>query len=151
MERISDHAVNIVEAAREMHKRKLSFSKKAVEEMFVYTEAVRDILNRAMDAFVTACTCPLKSPPAFQTACRPVPLTGLHNGALQAPYPVPESDKAQCSSSDPQLFHNLLHEDIARMELQILELKGARKCPECKAACIRRRTVSGKLRFFHTI
>ncbi len=52
MERISDHAVNIVEAAREMHKRKLSFSKKAVEEMFVYTEAVRDILNRAMDAFV---------------------------------------------------------------------------------------------------
>ena len=35
-----------------MHKRKLSFSKKAVEEMFVYTEAVRDILNRAMDAFV---------------------------------------------------------------------------------------------------
>ncbi len=51
IERISDHAANIVEAAAEMHKRKLYFSKKAMEEIFVYTEAVEDILSRAFGAF----------------------------------------------------------------------------------------------------
>lgn len=51
LERISDHAVNVAEAAREMHKRKLSFSKKAQEEMKIYKSAMEDILNRTIEAF----------------------------------------------------------------------------------------------------
>lgn len=51
LERISDHAVNVAEAAREMHKRKLCFSKKAEEEMNIYKMAIEDILNRTISAF----------------------------------------------------------------------------------------------------
>lgn len=54
IERISDHAVNVVESAQEMHKRKLHFSKKAVEEVQIYTQAVEDILGRAFGAFMDA-------------------------------------------------------------------------------------------------
>ncbi len=51
LERISDHAVNVAESAKEMHKRKLTFSKKAEEEMHLYKAAVEDILNRTISAF----------------------------------------------------------------------------------------------------
>lgn len=51
-ERISDHAVNLVAAAGEMHKKEVSFSKKATEELKVYTNAIRDILDTTIDAFV---------------------------------------------------------------------------------------------------
>lgn len=51
LERISDHAVNVAEAAREMNRRKLSFSKKAVEEMGIYGNAVEEILDRTVGAF----------------------------------------------------------------------------------------------------
>lgn len=51
LERISDHAVNVTESAKEMHKRKLYFSKKAEEEMNLYKTAVEDILNRTISAF----------------------------------------------------------------------------------------------------
>lgn len=53
IERISDHAVNVAESAQEMHKRKLHFSKKATEEMKIYGNAVEDILNRSVHAFIT--------------------------------------------------------------------------------------------------
>ena len=54
LERISDHAVNVVESVQEMQKRELSFSKKAEEEMRIYRSAVEEILNRATSAFVHA-------------------------------------------------------------------------------------------------
>lgn len=54
LERISDHAVNIVEAAQEMHKKELFFSKKAEEEIGVYSSAVKDILDRMVTAFSTS-------------------------------------------------------------------------------------------------
>lgn len=50
-ERVSDHAVNLVTAAREMHDKKLSFSNKATEELKVYTDAIRDIIGMTTDAF----------------------------------------------------------------------------------------------------
>lgn len=50
-ERISDHAANIALAAREMHKKKLSFSNRATEELQIYTEAVNHIVNMTMEAF----------------------------------------------------------------------------------------------------
>lgn len=51
-ERISDHAINVVENAQQMHKDGLEFSKKGREEMQVYGRAIEDILNRTTDAFV---------------------------------------------------------------------------------------------------
>ena len=52
-ERISDHAVNIRDAAVEMHKKDLKFSEKAKQELRVFSKAIRDILDRAVMAFET--------------------------------------------------------------------------------------------------
>ena len=52
-ERISDHAVTVMRAAKEMSEKKLSFSKRAVEELGIYTEAVREILELAVEDFCT--------------------------------------------------------------------------------------------------
>lgn len=52
-ERISDHAVNVVESAQEMDRKEQHFSKKAEEEMKIYGNAVEDILTRTMEAFVS--------------------------------------------------------------------------------------------------
>lgn len=52
IERISDHAINVVESAQHIHKKGYEFSKKAMDELTVYGEALEDILNRTMDAFV---------------------------------------------------------------------------------------------------
>ncbi len=50
-ERISDHALNIQEAAREMRDKKVCFSSKALQELEVLRRAVRDILRITMDSF----------------------------------------------------------------------------------------------------
>lgn len=50
-ERISDHAINIMESAREMNEKSLSFSKKAQEELSIYTGAIRDIVNTSVKVF----------------------------------------------------------------------------------------------------
>ena len=50
-ERISDHAINIMESAREMAEKELSFSKKAQEELAIFTGAVKDIVNTSILVF----------------------------------------------------------------------------------------------------
>lgn len=50
-ERISDHAMNLCEVARQMQKKEGKFSKKAVEELKIYTEAVREIIAMSYQAF----------------------------------------------------------------------------------------------------
>ena len=50
-ERISDHALNIMECAQEMYEKKLEFSDKAAKELEVFSRAVHDILNLAMLSF----------------------------------------------------------------------------------------------------
>lgn len=50
-ERISDHAINIMESAREMNDKSLSFSKKAEEELTVFTGAIKDIVNTSILVF----------------------------------------------------------------------------------------------------
>ena len=52
LERISDHAANVVECIEQMKKTDAEFSKKATEEMQVYGEALSDILERTITAFV---------------------------------------------------------------------------------------------------
>ena len=51
LERISDHAVNIMEKAQEMNEKNLSFSDKGAQELEVYSRAVRDIMNMSIEAF----------------------------------------------------------------------------------------------------
>jgi len=50
-ERISDHAVNLVESAQEMKEKKQEFSKKAKEELAIFTQAVKDIVNVSFEVF----------------------------------------------------------------------------------------------------
>lgn len=50
-ERISDHAVNIAEAAKEMHDKGLTFSDMAAEELKIFSRAVKDIVNISMQVF----------------------------------------------------------------------------------------------------
>lgn len=50
IERISDHALNIAEAAKEIYDKKISFSPKATEDIKVITGAVGEILEHAVNA-----------------------------------------------------------------------------------------------------
>lgn len=50
-ERISDHAVNLVRTAREIHAKEVLFSQDAQEELGVLEDAVQDLLNRSIEAF----------------------------------------------------------------------------------------------------
>ena len=51
IERISDLAVNVLLAVEQMHKKELEFSKKATEELAIYSGALRDILTLTVEAF----------------------------------------------------------------------------------------------------
>ncbi len=50
-ERISDHSVNVMASAKEMFEKEAAFSKKAQEELLVFTKAVTDILDAAIQVF----------------------------------------------------------------------------------------------------
>ena len=51
-ERISDHAVNVVESAEEIKSKKIEFSQEARRELTVMRDAVREILELTLSAFV---------------------------------------------------------------------------------------------------
>lgn len=51
-ERISDHAVNLVESAQEMYEKGISFSPECVKEISVISEAITENINKAFDAYV---------------------------------------------------------------------------------------------------
>ena len=53
VERISDHAVNIVNAAKEIYDKNLAFSEAAVEELEVFSSAVKEVVSLAMEAMKT--------------------------------------------------------------------------------------------------
>lgn len=52
-ERISDHAINIKESCEELHQKELSFSPKAKEELAVFSQAIKEILDKAIRVFET--------------------------------------------------------------------------------------------------
>lgn len=52
LERMSDHALNIVGAAKEMYDKKAEFSDKAKLELQIFGEAVRRIIDEAIDSFI---------------------------------------------------------------------------------------------------
>ena len=51
-ERISDHAVNIIESAKEMNDKQLSFSDNAMKEFEIYVTAVHKIVHMAVNAYI---------------------------------------------------------------------------------------------------
>ena len=53
LERISDHAVNVMEVGQELHDKKIAFSEDARAELNVLTAAVKEILDLAIRAFET--------------------------------------------------------------------------------------------------
>lgn len=50
-ERLSDHSVNIMEAVREMDKKKMEFSNKAQKELRVFVDAIREIVEKSVVVF----------------------------------------------------------------------------------------------------
>ncbi len=50
-ERISDHAINILDSAKELYDKGLRFSEKGINEINVYSRAVEEILDITIDAF----------------------------------------------------------------------------------------------------
>ena len=50
-ERISDHGMNLMSAAKEMHEKRMVFSEKAEKEMDVFLAAVHEIVETAVSAF----------------------------------------------------------------------------------------------------
>ena len=50
-ERISDHGVNIMESAQELHDKGLKFSRKALDELKILERAVEDIVNMAYQVY----------------------------------------------------------------------------------------------------
>lgn len=54
IERIGDHAVNILGVAKEMDEKKISFSDKAQEEITVLSDAIKEIVTKTMDSFVNS-------------------------------------------------------------------------------------------------
>lgn len=52
LERISDHAVNLVESAQEIHDKDISFSDECCEEIVVISEAIAENIDKALDAYI---------------------------------------------------------------------------------------------------
>lgn len=50
-ERISDHAVNICDSAREMHQKEQKFSRKAEEEITIFSGLIREIVDTSVQVF----------------------------------------------------------------------------------------------------
>lgn len=64
-ERISDHAVNVLESAEEMKSKGLEFSEFAKEELTVLTAAVNEIMDLSLEAF-------LKNDPGLASTVEPL-------------------------------------------------------------------------------
>lgn len=52
LERIGDHAVNLMESAQEIHEKNLSFSDECMREMAVISEAITENINKAFEAYI---------------------------------------------------------------------------------------------------
>ena len=52
-ERISDHSVNLLESVQEMYEKGIKFSPECINELVVITEAIKENIERAADAYIT--------------------------------------------------------------------------------------------------
>ncbi len=51
-ERISDHAVNLVESVQEMHEKGITFSPECINEITVISEAITENIEKAIDSYI---------------------------------------------------------------------------------------------------
>lgn len=68
LERISDHAMNLADCAKEMEKKEQKFSEKAAEELRIFSQAVRDIVDVSVMVFETQDEEEAKSVEPFEEA-----------------------------------------------------------------------------------
>ena len=100
-ERISDHALNISEAAKEIHDKDLQFSPEACHELDVIESAVREILSVAVGAFV-------ENDP--QRAARVEPLEEIIDGLCEEmkSHNVDRLQSGSCTLNQGFVFNDLL-------------------------------------------
>ena len=100
-ERISDHALNISEAAKEIHDKDLQFSPEACHELDVIESAVREILSVAVGAFV-------ENDP--QRASRVEPLEEIIDGLCDEmkSHHVDRLQSGSCTLNQGFVFNDLL-------------------------------------------
>ena len=100
-ERISDHALNISEAAKEIHDKELQFSPEACHELDVIESAVREILSVAVGAFV-------ENDP--QRAARVEPLEEIIDGLCDEmkSHHVDRLQSGSCTLNQGFVFNDLL-------------------------------------------
>ena len=100
-ERISDHALNISEAAKEIHDKDLQFSPEACHELDVIESAVREILSIAVGAFV-------ENDP--QRAARVEPLEEIIDGLSDEmkSHHVDRLQSGSCTLNQGFVFNDLL-------------------------------------------
>lgn len=100
-ERISDHALNISEAAKEIHDKDLQFSPEARHELDVIESAVREILSVAVGAFV-------ENDP--QRAARVEPLEEIIDGLCDEmkSHHVDRLQSGSCTLNQGFVFNDLL-------------------------------------------
>ena len=100
-ERISDHALNISEAAKEIHDKDLQFSPEACHELDVIESAVREILSVAVGAFV-------ENDP--QRAARVEPLEEIIDGLCDEmkSHHVDRLQSGACTLNQGFVFNDLL-------------------------------------------
>ena len=123
-ERISDHALNISEAAKEIHDKDLQFSPEACHELDVIESAVREILSIAVGAFV-------ENDP--QRAARVEPLEEIIDGLCDEmkSHHVDRLQSGSCTLNQGFVFNDLLtnYERVAdhcsNIAVAIIELESA--------------------------
>lgn len=100
-ERISDHALNISEAAKEIHDKDLQFSPEACHELDVIESAVREILSVAVGAFVEN---------DLQRAARVEPLEEIIDGLCDEmkSHHVDRLQSGSCTLNQGFVFNDLL-------------------------------------------
>lgn len=100
-ERISDHALNIAEGAKELHQKKLSFSEAAAHELEVMEAALTEILSTAIRSFVNN---------DLQLAARVEPLEELIDNLCDEMklHHVDRLQKGLCTLGQGFVFNDLL-------------------------------------------
>ena len=100
-ERISDHALNIAEAAKELHEKNLSFSEAAAHELEVMEAALTEILSTAIRSFVNN---------DLQLAARVEPLEELIDNLCDEMklHHVDRRQKGLCTLGQGFVFNDLL-------------------------------------------
>ncbi len=124
-ERISDHALNVAEAAREIHEKNLVFSGDAALELDVLEAAVKEILSLAISSFISG---------DMDTAVRVEPLEEVIDGMCDEMklHHVERLRTGECTLGHGFVFNDLItnYERVAdhcsNIAVALIELKSDR-------------------------